>query len=57
MEDVLYQAFSLLEKHGNRAIYLAPVYVQYQNLFGCKDDVETVDFDPYQNEEMVSLFC
>ena len=57
VEDVLYQAFSLLEKHGNRAIYLAPVYVQYQNLFGCKDDVETVDFDPYQNEEMAAYFA
>ena len=33
VEEVLYQAFSLLEKYGNRAIYLAPVYIQYKNLF------------------------
>lgn len=57
VEEVLYQAFSLLEKYGNRAIYLAPVYVQYKNLFGCKDDMETVDFDPYQNEEIAAYFA
>lgn len=57
VDEVLYQAFATLEKYGNRAIYLAPVYVQYSNLFGCNDDVETINFDPYQNEEIAEYFA
>ena len=57
VDEMLYEAFSMIEKHGNRAVYLAPVYVQYSNLFGCNDDVETVDFDPYQNEEIARYFA
>lgn len=56
VDEVLYEAFSTMEKCENRAVYLAPVYVQYSNLFGCNDDVETVDFDPYQNEEIAQYF-
>lgn len=57
VDDMLYEAFSMLEKYGNRAVYLAPVYVQYDNLFGCHDDVETAAFDPYQNEEIAQYFA
>lgn len=57
VDEVLYQAFATIKTSGNRAIYLAPVYVQYSNLFGCNDDVETVNFDPYQNEEIVEYFA
>lgn len=57
VDEMLYEAFSLVEKYGNRAVYLAPVYVQYSNLFGCNDDVETAGFDPYQNEEMAVYFA
>ncbi|MDE6363916.1 MAG: hypothetical protein K2L86_06580 [Lachnospiraceae bacterium] len=57
VDEVLYKAFSLLEKYGNRMIYLAPIYIQYNNLFGCNDDAETVEFDPYQNEEMAAYFA
>lgn len=56
VDEVLYEAFSTIEKYGNRAVYLAPVYVQYSNLFGCNDDVETVAFDPYQNKEIATYF-
>lgn len=57
VDEMLYEAFSTIERYGNRAVYLAPVYVQYDNLFGCNDDVETVDFDPYQNEEIARYFA
>ena len=57
VDEVLYKAFSTMEKYGSRAAYLAPVYVQYSNLFGCNDDVETFDFDPYQNEEIAVYFA
>lgn len=56
VDQVLYKAFSLVNQYKNRAIYLAPVYVQYDNLFGCNDDLETIDFDPRQNQEIASYF-
>lgn len=46
VEDTLYQAFALLEQYGSRALYLGPVYQQYQSLFFCNDDSEAVYFDP-----------
>ena len=46
-----------MERYGNRAIYLAPVYVQYSNLFGCNDDAETASFDPRQNDEIAEYFA
>jgi len=57
VDEGLYQAFAMMEKYGNREVYLAPIYVQYGNLFGCNDDVETVSFDPYQNEEIAEYFA
>lgn len=57
VDGALYEAFSTLERYGSRAVYLAPVYVQYGNLFGCNDDVETAGFDPYQNEEVAAYFA
>jgi len=57
VDEVLYEAFSMMERNGNRELYLAPIYVQYRNLFGCNDDVETINFDPYQNEEIATYFA
>lgn len=57
VDEVLYKAFSVIEKYENRAVYLAPIYVQYSNLFGCNDDAETIDFDPYQSEETAAYFA
>lgn len=57
VDEVLYQAFAAIERYGDRGIYLAPVYVQYSNLFGCNDDVETANFDPWQNEEIAGYFA
>lgn len=57
VDEVLYDAFTMIENYGNRAIYLAPIYVQYSNLFGCNDDVETFSFDPFQNNEIAGYFA
>lgn len=56
VDKVLYEAFALLEEYGNRSLYLAPVYAEYNNLFYCNDDSQTVNFDPYQNGEVLEYF-
>jgi spore coat protein U-like protein len=57
VEEPLYRAFELLKSYGNRIIYLAPVYEEYENLFYCNDEVETVSYDPYRNEELAERFA
>lgn len=56
VDDALYHAFELIEETGSRAIYLAPVYAEYENLFFCNDDSETVSYDAYQNGEVAAYF-
>ena len=46
VDPVLYRAFTLLEEHGSRALYLGPVYGMYQSLFFCESDVDAAYFDP-----------
>lgn len=50
VNQVLYDAFSLLKSYDNRNIFLGPVYEQYDDMFYCNDDVETYDYDPYRND-------
>lgn len=52
VDEALYQAFSALHDHGNRAIYLGPVYARYGDLFYCVDDTQIVDFDPRLSEDV-----
>ena len=56
VDAALYAAFEQIAETGRREIYLAPVYTEYDNLFFCNDDAETVSFDGYQNEEIASYF-
>lgn len=56
VSEVLYQAFEQIEKYGNRMVYLAPIYEQYNNLFDCEVDAQTKDFDPYTNETLAADF-
>ncbi len=51
VEPVLYEAFRLLEESGRRELYLGPVYVQYNNLFYCQSDDQTLEFDPFVSQE------
>ncbi len=56
VDEALYRAFALCEEYGNRNLYLAPVYEQYDSLFYCAEDWETESFDPLQNEELAADF-
>lgn len=56
VHEALYQAFSTIKEYDNRSIYLAPVYAQYDDIFYAGDDFETVDYDPYQNEEVAAYY-
>ncbi|MCD7842657.1 MAG: hypothetical protein LUG56_09350 [Lachnospiraceae bacterium] len=57
VDDVLYNAFALMEESGGRQLYLGPIYTEYNNLFYCSDDWETAEYDPYQNEEVAEYFA
>ncbi len=56
VDAVLYDALSLMIQSGGRQLYLAPVYEYYEQLFRCKEDFETFDYDPAQNDELAALF-
>lgn len=57
VEDMLYQAFELIDKYQDRTIYLAPVFEQYDDIFYCEDDSQTAPFDPYKNDELALEFA
>lgn len=48
----LYDAFELLERYGNRSIFLAPVYVEYDRLFRSESDPEARDNDPQYSPDV-----
>lgn len=52
----LYQAFDTLEKSGSRALYLAPYYDEYRNLFAAENDAEAMGYDPYLNPDKAAEF-
>ena len=56
VDPILYQAFEIFAYTGRRELYLAPIYREYDNLFFCNDDAETVSFDAYQNTEVAAYF-
>ena len=53
VDPVLYEAFALLEQYGNRSVYLAPVYDEYQRIFLCENPQEAALYDPAYNVELV----
>ncbi|MBQ8768215.1 MAG: hypothetical protein IJZ15_00985 [Oscillospiraceae bacterium] len=46
VEPALYDALSAIVESGNRSIYLAPAYAQYNQLFVCENDAEAAQYDP-----------
>lgn len=52
----LYEAFSLVKKYGDRSIFLAPIYLYYENLFGAENDFVAEEYDPARSEEIAALF-
>lgn len=49
IDTVLYNAFSLFYENENRALFLAPVYEQYNSVFSSATDDEAAEFDPALN--------
>lgn len=56
VDDALYAALGRFVSSGRRELYLAPVYSDYDNLFYCNDDSETVWYDGAQNEEVRAYY-
>ena len=56
VDEVLYQAFETIQKFRNRNIYLAPVSMQYDDLFYITDESELIYYDPYSNEEIAVFY-
>lgn len=57
VDAALYEAFELIQEYENRLIFLAAVYMQYDDMFYLGDDLETVDCDPYVNEEVAKQYA
>lgn len=47
----LYPALEQIVNSGNRALYLAPVYAEYNRVFYSESEAFAREFDPGQNEE------
>ena len=47
----LYRAFALLQSKNCRALFLAPVYAQYDAVFRSQSDEEAAIYDPLYSEE------
>ena len=57
VDDILYRAFSLIQESGDRSLYLAPVYEQYDGLFYCTEEYQTVEYDPYLNQDLADYYA
>lgn len=53
VEPALYEALSLIDAYGNRNIYLAPVYAEYDRIFICDNSAEAVQYDPAYNASLI----
>ena len=51
VEPELYRAFELVEAKGSRALFLAPVYAQYDAVFRSLEDAEAAVYDPARSQE------
>lgn len=56
VDDVLYNAFSLLNEYENRYVFLGPIFEQYENMYYCTEDSQTYGYDPVQNEDIRKYF-
>lgn len=57
VDDILYQAFFKIQESGNRSLYLAPVYEQYDGLFHCTEEYQAVEYDPYLNQDVAAYYA
>ena len=55
VDPALWEAFKLLEEHGDRTVYLAPVYTEHDRIFRSEGDGEAMVYDPAHSEEAAQL--
>lgn len=51
VDPALYKALEQVQMSGNRCIYLAPVYVEYNRVFICDNEAEAAVYDPARDSE------
>lgn len=56
IEPELYNVFEQFAQHDNRSYLLAPIYSEYDKLFMCSEDYETVELNPFNNTELQKYF-
>lgn len=56
VEPVLYDALEKMLQKGGRMLYLAPIYAEYNSMFGCSYDHELAEYDPLLNEQAAEYF-
>ena len=57
VDEVLYNAFEILERSQSRYLYFGALHSEYYNLFfGYEDSPISEEFDPYTNEDTAELF-
>ena len=57
VEPELYVAFSILAQAGSRALYLAPIYAEYDQIFYSSSPYEAEIFDPFTSAEEQAYFA
>lgn len=50
----LYRALEVIQAAGNRSLYLAPVYVEYDRIFLHQNEDEAARYDPGQDDEIAA---
>lgn len=56
VDEALYRAFSLIQRYGDRRIYMGPVYEQYDEIFYCTDDSQLISYDPLVSTEVAASY-
>lgn len=54
VDPTLYRALEMIQTAGNRCLYLAPVYVEYNRVFLPQNEDEAARYDPGQNDEIAA---
>lgn len=54
VDPAVYAALQKAEKAGNRCLYLAPVYVEYDRVFQAENEVVAAGYDPSQSAEVAA---
>ncbi|MBQ4051776.1 MAG: hypothetical protein IJD13_09100 [Oscillospiraceae bacterium] len=54
VSEPLYEALRTVQDAGDRSLYLAPVYTEYDRIFLCETEAEAVLYDPARDEEIAA---